>query len=163
MSLTDSEIVTNQEKNLATDDNVYSDLMTEIELGEENVELMAEVKNINTEEEQTESADLSTEQSSSILPQDVSVSEFFNVDTKTDVFDQDIIVSEVDSEGIDFKNDTDVVDCHHDYESKKLLFEDDELSEGVVGLVEDEEGEMQLVENLAEGEEEFEIANEEER
>lgn len=162
MSVTDSEIVNSQEKNPPTEDNIYSDLMTEIELGEDSVQLMAEVKSINTETEQTESADLSTEPSSCVLSEDVAVSEFFTVDAKTDVFDQDMIVSEVDSEGIDFKNDTDVVDCHHDYESKKL-FEDEDLGEDASGLAEDEETELQLAENLAEGEDQFEIPNEEER
>lgn len=171
MSLTENGPTATEDSKVTVEDNIYGDIITEIELGDENVELMADVKSVNPESEpnledepQTQSADITTP-SNTILPPDDTVSEFFTVDSKTEVFDNDMIISELDSEGIDFKNDTDVVECHHDYENKKLLFEDEDLVvEDVPAMEEEEEeNELRLEEELEVNEPCFEIAADEER
>lgn len=149
--MTDSGPTINN-KAISSEDSIYGDLITEIELGEDNVQLMADVKNVEPGDEpcledelHTQSADLSTTTSTNVLSQDDAVSEFFTVEKSDSVFDNDMIISEIDSEGIDFKNETDVVECHHDYDSKKLLFEDDDLVvEDVPVLEEEEDSDLRL-------------------
>lgn len=172
MSLTNNGPASLNEKAISSEDNFYGELITEIELGEDNVQLMADVKSVdhenepNTEDEpQTQSADLPSTNSSNVLSQDDAVSEFFTVDAKADsVFDNDMIITEIDGEGIDFKNETDVVECHHDYNSKKLLFEDEDLVvEDVPVMEEEEEAELRLPAELEVNEPCFEITAEDER
>lgn len=169
-------VTENGPKELENEDNIYSDLITEIELGDDNVPLMTDVKNVDpgnepdpipepepVPEPTTQPADLPTGNGDPVLSQDDAVSEFFTVDSKTDsVFDNDMLISELDNEGIDFKNETDVVECHHDYDSKKLLFEDEDLVVEDVPALE-EEPEIRLPEELVVNEPCFEITAEDER
>lgn len=167
MSLTENGPTAAEETKVTVEDNLYGDIITEIELGDENVNLMAEIKNVtenepNINEPKNQSADIPTP-SSNIMPPDDSVSEFFTVDSKNEVFDSDII-TEIDSEGIDFKNETDIVECHHDYENKKLLFEDELVVED--GALEEEEEDIRLGDGEGEeveGNDCFEINADEER
>ncbi|GLV44833.1 uncharacterized protein CBL_14596 [Carabus blaptoides fortunei] len=131
--MTDNGGLSDCEKTIMNpDEPIYGDLITEIDLeddattddkGKESLTDIIVTEQNN--EPGTVTTDIPTESesyvTSDVLSQDDAVSEFFAVDSKPDEFDNDMLISELDSEGIDFKNETDVAECHHEYESKKLL------------------------------------------
>lgn len=131
--MTDNGGLSDCEKTIMNpDEPIYGDLITEIDLeddattddkGKESLTDIIVTQQNN--EPGTVTTDIPTESepfvTSDVLSQDDAVSEFFAVDSKPDDFDNDMLISELDSEGIDFKNETDVAECHHEYESKKLL------------------------------------------
>lgn len=131
--MTDNGGLSDCEKTIMNpDEPIYGDLITEIELEDdattddkEKESLTDIIVTEQNNEPGTVTTDIPTESepfvTSDVLSQDDAVSEFFAVDSKPDDFDNDMLISELDSEGIDFKNETDVAECHHEYESKKLL------------------------------------------
>lgn len=167
--MTDNVELSDCEKTIMNaDEPIYGDLITEIDLHvvedpttddkvkesltdlvEPSTDLIENNPEIPTESEAYANAD--------ILPQDDTVSEFFTVDAKPGEFENDMLIGELDNVGIDFKNDTDITECYHEYESKKLLFGD---CEGIVEVVNSDE-QTEIVEDVQEPESEVVVATEE--